>query len=342
MKNKVLVIMSAFMLVLLTGCSFSSFTGGKNKETVIPENSLIITEKKSIDLASGKLAIPEGYIIGEAEVTDASSGNQYKLTGIWEEKEEQNDALEEGTEEVNIDDLDMTKLDNTGAEEEPAVEYKEPEDKDILFYYVEGEDTTSPDEVISGMQISSCMNVYVRYLKDLILLNYPMIDDITMNDAKGNPVTSETGAIKDRVSKDGKWFYTTFTCTSGEGKQTTYNTLCYPKTFYGIVLLSTNTKNNCSRDFRMYVFSNDGEGKILKENDYTRFMDQIKSDYSLSGFYTAPVIDENNSAKTNYYNGRSYAQFEDLMQDTYNYFTLKENNQEEEKEEGIKFNLGND
>lgn len=342
MKKRVIVI-SLCGLVMFNGCSFSSFTGGKkDMGPVIPENALVVSENNSIDIGPGKIKIPEGYVLGETSVIDGYTKNEYSFAGIWEKKEEEQEKTTD--DELNIDELDMDKLDDKSLSEEnsevPTVEYKEAVDPDVLFYAISGEDKSSPDKELAMDQVRSCMNVYVGYFRDLLTLNYPMLDDITKNDKTGKPEVDESGYTSTRISKDRKWYYTTFTCTSGDAKTTTYNTMCYPKTYFGVVMLSVDLQNDSSREFHLLAFSNDSEGKIMSEADYDSFFGKIKTDYNLSGFYTAPEMVEEANSSTNLYDGRTYAQFNDLMQDTYNYYSLKNSNVDEESEQGLTFDFG--
>lgn len=312
MKRKVALFVSILCALSMTGCSFSSFgeTKAKAEEVTVPSDALIISDSNKISLDVGDIKIPDGYTIGSGDFTDSSSGNAFSLVGVWKTVEE------EAATSASSDELLV--------EETP--DYKSAVDNDIMFCCMYGEDTSSPDKELDRGEVKSSLSVYSNYLTTFLSLNYMMMDDLTLNDSEGTPIVDDSGKTSTRISKDGNWYYTTFTCTSGEKLTTTYNTLCYPKSYYGLIMLGTNQNPDYSRKYFIFMFSNDSEGNIMEEAEYNSLFTQIKSLYDLHGFYTPVLLSSEKDSSKNYYNGRTYAQFNDLMLDTYNYYILKETN----------------
>lgn len=311
MKKKLgLIVMLGMTTIMMSGCSFSSFTGSNTsaEESEIPSDVLVASEENKISVGSGiaDITVPEDYKVGSGEFTD-QTGNKFNLYGIWKNKNSTDSVSE-----------------NVSSNETTTVDYKSPTDKDIEFYAMYGEDTMSPDAELELGEVRTSLATYNGYLSSLISLNYPMIDDISLNDSNGQPVVDKSGNTSPRMSRDGKWYYTTFTATSGDSVSTTYNTLCYPKSYFGIMMLGTNQNEDSSRKYYIFVFSNDSTGKIMSEAEYDMLYSQIKSVYSLDGFYTAPEMSDSSMVdkSKNYYNGRTYSQFEALMEDTYNYYII--------------------
>ncbi len=316
MKKRIAVLAGILCSLMLNGCSFSSFSGTKSdtEQSLIPSDALIATADNKIKLGEKDLNIPEGYTIGTGTFTDSTSNNQFELVGVWKTEDK------EATPSTISNDVSSLLGDIS-----QNTDYKEAIDNDILFYVLSGEDKASPDRELSRGEVKSSLAAYNTYLTSLLSINYPMIDDITLNDSDGYPIVDELGNTSPRVSADGKWYYTAFTATSGKGITTTYNTLCYPKSYYGILLLGKDQNPDHSREYRIFVFSNDGNGKIMGRNEYDSLFKQIKNIYQLHGFYTMPQLSTMKDSLKNYYNGRSYLQFNDLMLDTHNYYILKEN-----------------
>ena len=315
MKKKV-VLMSLISALALSGCSFSSFTGTKAsaEQPLVPKDALVAIEDSKVSLGVCDITISDGFTVGSGEFTDSTSNSKFNLTGVWKTIEKEEAATEVSANEVL-----------TPTEDVPNVDYKEAVDNDILFYVMSGEDNTSPDKELDKGEVKTSLTTYTNYLSTLLSMNFPKIDDITLNDSEGNPIVDEQGKISARTSSDGNWYYTTFTATSGEKVTTTYNTLCYPKSYYGVMVMGTNQNPDYSRKYFIFVFSNDSQGEIMNESAYNSLFTQIKSNFKLHGFYTMPQLSTEKDPATNYYNGRSYEQFNDLMQDTFNYYILKNN-----------------
>ena len=328
MKRRFVLLLSSICVLSMTGCGISSFSGTKvaAEENTVPSDALVAIEDTQISLDTGNIKIPDGYTIGSGEFTDSTSSstssNKFTLYGIWKTEDDDSNETEDTTESTDVE----------IAATEEMTDYKQVTDNDLIFYVMFGEDNNSPDRELSKSEVNTSLKAYNSYLSSLLSFNYPSIDDITLNDSEGQPIVDEQGNISARTSKDGNWYYTTFTATSGEKVITTYSTICYPKTYYGIMMLGTDQNPDYSRKYFIFVFSNDSNGEILAEDEYNSLFNQIKTLYSLDGFYTTVQLSAEKDDSTNYYNGRSYAQFDDLMQDTYNYFILKGNSETEDEQ----------
>ena len=92
------------------------------------------------------------------------------------------------------------------------------------------------------------------------------------------------------------------------------------------MMLGANQNPDYSRKYFIIMFSNDSNGQIMEESEYNSLFSQVKSLFKLNGFYTKILLPSEKDPALNYYNGRSYSQFDELMKDTYNYYILNENN----------------
>lgn len=326
MKKKIAVLLSGLMIFSMTGCSFSNFgeTAETKNEIEYPSDALVAIEGKEITLDTGKIKVPEGYTIGSGNFTDSTKNNPFSLIGVWKTTED------EAVTELSID----AELE----EAEKKADYKTAIDNDIVFYIMSGKDTTSPDKDLDKGQVKASLTTYSNYLSKLLNLNYLMIDDLTSNDAQGTPLYDDNGKALTRISSDSNWYYTTFTCTSGEKLTTTYNTLCYPKSYYGIMMLGANQNQDHSRSFFIIMFSNDSKGQIPEESEYNSLFTQVKSLFKLNGFHTPTLLSSEKDPALDYYNGRSYSQFDELMKDTYNYYILNENNNSATEDASVETN----
>ncbi len=313
MKKKIAVLLSGLMFFSITGCSFSNFGGTTKTDeaVVVPKDSLVAIEGQEIVFDNGKIQIPEDYTIGSGNFTNPTDNTPFSLVGIWKTTEE------EATTEISTDESE---------EVQKKVDYKNAIDNDIVFYVMSGEDTTTPDKDLDKGQVKTSLTTYYNYLYKLFNMSHLKMDDLTLNDAEGKNIKDDSGKTSTRISSDGNWYYTTFTCTSGDKLKTTYNTNCYPKTYYGIMMLGANQNPDYSRKYFIIMFSNDSNGQIMEESEYNSLFSQVKSLFKLNGFYTKILLPSEKDPALNCYNGRSYSQFDELMKDTYNYYILNENN----------------
>lgn len=144
---------------------------------------------------------------------------------------------------------------------------------DIMMYVYEGLDVNSPHVHLGPGQVLSCFSsVYMERFRSLVNGAVFSID---------SDFTS---------SSDGKYYLNCFTGKSGEYIATTYGTHCYPKTYYGIYAMEQTTTTS-DRRWYGFVFSNDATGEIFTEKEYTYLLGQIKTNLSVSAFYTVASPD---------------------------------------------------
>lgn len=179
--------------------------------------------------------------------------------------------------------------------------YVLPTDSDIIMYVYEGKDTASPDNSLTDSEARySIAQTYMQVFRENV-------------DGKisADPIT---------VSND-DWYILQLTGYSGDYLTTSYGTMCYPKYYYGVYALEK-TNDNYSRNYSGFVFSNDSTGKIISEKDYNDIYGQIKTAFSITKFYSAPML-EYDEAK-DFSNGYSYKQFSALFADAINYYGMVE------------------
>lgn len=315
MKKKIAVLLSGLMILSITGCGFSNFSGteGTGKVTeqiIVPSDAILAQENNVISLDIGDIKVPDGYTIGSGKFTDPTTKKDFSVIGVWKTEKKE----------------DAASTDLSETEQAAFVNYKTITDEDILFYVMYGDDNLSPDAELGISEVRTSLSTYNNYFKTLLSLNFPVIDDITKNDTNGNPVVDESGNLSARISIDKKWYYTTFTATSGQSLTTTYSTICYPKSYYGVMMLEAQQSPEHSRKYYTFVFSNNSKGEIFNKEDYYSLFSQVKKLYDLYGFYTAPQLSAEKDQSINYYNGRSFEQLNDLFKDTFNYYIIEENN----------------
>ena len=176
-----------------------------------------------------------------------------------------------------------------------------PSENRILFYITDGIDLASPDAVIEDSQaMNSIKSVHMA------------------------PFQTETGArmsIDPALTKNDHWYCLCFTGFNGDYLMTSYGTLCYPKTYYGVYVLQKETATH-TRNYSGFVFSNDNSGDIFTEEEYNSVFEQIKAAYGLTEFYdvakNAVIYDPLQDTS----NGRTYYQIEELFHNTENYYIM--------------------
>ena len=127
---------------------------------------------------------------------------------------------------------------------------------------------------------------------------------------------------------NGEWYILQMTGNSGEYLFTTYNSLCYPKQYYGIYAVQNTTDEESNhRRYYGFIFSNDGTGNIMTEQDYNNLVEQIKEAFTITDFYTNPQNEYNYDPAVDYSKGYSYSQIETLFQNTKNYYVMLEEQQ---------------
>lgn len=182
-------------------------------------------------------------------------------------------------------------------------EYILPTDSDVIMYIYEGTDLASPDSSLeeADARISMTQN-YVQIFRQMV----------------SGSVICDPQAIL-----NGEWYALQITGNSGEYLFTTYNTLCYPKQYYGIYAVQNTTDEDSNhRRYYGFVFSNDSTGNIITEQEYNSLIEQIKEAFTISTFYTNPQNEAYYDPAIDYSKGYSYSQIETLFKNTENYYVM--------------------
>lgn len=181
--------------------------------------------------------------------------------------------------------------------------YVYPTDSDIILYVYEGKDGASPDTELEDKDARfSIAQTYVQVFRQTV---------------NGTVSTDPVAML------NGDWFALQLTGYSGDYIATTYNTMCYPKYYYGIYTLQKEKDNDTySRRYYGFVFSNDGTGEPMKEAAYNDLVGQIKKSFSLAEFYSAPQLATNYEAEKDFSHGYAYNQFASLFENAANYYGM--------------------
>ena len=180
-------------------------------------------------------------------------------------------------------------------------EYSLELDGDIMLYIYDGIDSNSLHEEITDNEAkSSFVGTYIGYLREAVQGKFNI-----------DPVVT--------YSKDDNYFVCCFEGNSGEYLSTTYSAMCYPKTYYGIFTLQKKTETH-DRHFYGFVFSNDNEGEIFKESEYTYLLNEIKTQFNIEQFYTIAQNPSYYDPEKDVSAGRSYDQILSLFENTYLYY----------------------
>lgn len=180
-------------------------------------------------------------------------------------------------------------------------EYILPSNGDILLYVYEGLDTKSPHAELTDSQArSSFLNSYFGTIKNSAAVR----------------ITADNGIT---YTSDDEHYVCCYTGYSGEYFTTTYSAVCYPRTYYGIYALQKVT-DTYERRWCGFVFSNDSEGEIFTEGEYTDLMGQIKAGLDITEFYSLAQNKYNYDPMKDVASGRSYEQMLDLFANTYIYY----------------------
>ena len=188
--------------------------------------------------------------------------------------------------------------------DEPDKKYTTKSDGDIMFYIYDGVDKNSLHEEITDNEArGSFTNTYISYLRDAVQGKFNVDPTLT-------------------YSADDKYFVCCLDGNSGDYLTTTYSAMCYPKTYYGIYTLQKNT-TTFSRQFYGFIFSNNEDGDIFSEEEYNSLMDDIKTQFDITEFYSTPQIATNYDTSKDISAGRSYNQMLTLFENTYLYYGEK-------------------
>jgi len=186
--------------------------------------------------------------------------------------------------------------------------YALPTDSDVVLYVYEGTDLASPDSTLEEVdaRISMTQN-YIQIFRQMV----------------SGSVISDPQAVL-----NGEWYALQMTGNSGEYLFTTYNSLCYPKQYYGIyVVQNTTDEESNHRRYYGFIFSNDSKGSIITEQEYNSLLEQIKESFTITTLYTNPQNEYNYDPAVDYSKGYSYSQIKTLFQNTKNYYVMLEEQQ---------------
>ncbi len=173
-------------------------------------------------------------------------------------------------------------------QEKPEKEYVLDYDGDVLLYIYEGSDTNSQHMEISNAQAKDSLRMYASILTSAVSSSVPTFDT--------TPV----------LTADKQTYAITFSANSGKNITTTYNEMLYPKTYYGVYTVDAGLKEDATRHFYGFVFSNDSEGEIFKKSEYENLFGQIKTAFGISEF----TYVETQPQELQFRTGRTY---EDLV-----------------------------
>lgn len=210
---------------------------------------------------------------------------------------------------------------------EKDVNYISPNDEDIMFYVFKGNDLKTPATELKVSEANTSLATYIKYF-------------VAEADKRSNPVITANGSLIDINGDDYKnekyWVYPFYMYENREAITTTYNETLYPKYFYGVCILDRDADNKPSRDWYMFIFSNDATGKLIGEEDYTRIFEQeIKGQFGLSIFptqFTEKEVEQRETAGIAYTDplfvapeGYDYEQFLELFEGTTSYYRVLPN-----------------
>lgn len=332
MKRKINFYIVLFIsFILLVSCESANFDG--HKDNGMDKYGTLKSQESNI-LTMGteeKLSIPRRYTLIKGREKDSVYNTEFDVYGVIDESDNEINSssnINKRESESSIDNVETQEV------ELPV------NDSSIIFYAIYGIDLMSPDENIDSTQVKSSMDKYLSYAKNTLSITSITLDSIAENDEEGNSVLENSKTIP-RTSSDGKWYYTSFTCYSGKSISTSYNTACFPKTYYGIILLSKDLDQENKRYWRIYIFSNNQEGKTFSEEDYNDIFEQIKESYQLRLFYTIKQLNYDSELDT--HNGLNYQQFSNLFINTKNYYVMAKNGAIQSDEESkIDLSIGID
>lgn len=158
------------------------------------------------------------------------------------------------------------------------VRYIRPDDEDIIFYAFKGTDLVTPDTDLSASQAERSLRAYIQYF----------VDEKTK---RSRPILAAGGGIldinQDEYLEESYWIYPFYAYDNRESITSTYNTLLYPKYYYGVCILDREASSLPSRNWYLFVFSNDASGELMAEDGYKKIFDvDIKEQFGLSIFPT--------------------------------------------------------
>ena len=308
----------------LSGCtSFSaaSTNNSRGSSLTAPAGTILIKEGQVIEAGGFRCRLPDGFSWGSDSFTGKTAAGvkeKYQLSESWRTQELMDDV--------------QTKSDQKTGD---SIQYLDMLHPGIMLYIMYGIDPSSPSEELTNTEINSSISSYASLFRQAFSIRSFTIDPAAANDEMGQQILTEDGKSVPRTSDDKKWYYISFVSYAGNAEQTSYGASCYPKTYYGILLISSDCLEE-GREYYVFAFSNDGNGGILSEDEYEHLFQSIREQFHLSLFYTPQqiVYDENKAMPY----GRTYVQIEELFQESQYYYQMKKAEGTEEQDSGFSLN----
>lgn len=251
-KIKVMLVLGSILVCCgLTSCSIEvagSSSGQEEQAEVIPEGFYPTIRSQTIKVGDRiSLQLPEAYRYAKREVEAVdTSGNHVGTYTAW-----------------------------YGLKKD--VVYVQPDDEDITFYAFKGVDLVTPDEELTAPQAERSLRSYV--------LNF-----VGEKEKRSSPVMAAGGTLldinQDELLNEGYWVYPFYVYDNRDGITSTYGTMLYPKYYYGVCILDRRASSLPSREWYMFIFSNDAAGGMIGEGDYDRIFAGIKERFGITRFPT--------------------------------------------------------
>lgn len=253
LKNyKIMLILGSFLFCCnFTACSIEVAglaSGQAEQEEVIPEGFYPTIRSQTIKVGEGmSLQLPESYHYAQRKVDAVdTAGNHVGTYTAW-----------------------------YGFEKDVA--YVRPDDEDVMFYVFKGTDLVTPDEELTAPQAERSLRSYV--------LNF-----VGEKEKRSSPVMAAGGTLidinQDGFLGEGYWVYPFYVYDNRDGITSTYGTMLYPKYYYGVCILDRWASSLPSREWYMFIFSNDAAGGMVDEGNYERIFAGIKERFGITRFPT--------------------------------------------------------
>lgn len=170
-------------------------------------------------------------------------------------------------------------------------EYALELDMDNMLYIYDGLDVFSPHQLITESEaLRSITGAYIGNFRTLVT---------------GKNFNVDPSVV---YSSDERYYIASFEGRSGDYLTTTYSSVCYPKTYYGIYGVERRTVTS-DRRYYGFIFSNDARGEIFTKSEYESLLGQVKEALSIEKLYTLHNADSVfYDPATDVSNGRSYEQ----------------------------------
>lgn len=349
MKRKLLFMGVATLLSLsLCGCSTSHSNRVKTSRITKQTVGAIKAEGTNvIALTDGKIELPENYryILKDdgdlksyfvfnpdvsnaiADKRDGREDGEYEeaVRIAWEQAKAEAEKKAKGffnTSKSPILEEDVFVFDTTA--------YSTAYNENTYLYIFEGVDRATPDEELTDSEIKMSVSTYIQNSIGANLTLEGMLTDsepIPKSPKNVDEYTIEATKWLFNEKLNGDYYVLSFTAYFGDYMSSTYGTLCYPFTYYGVFLLDKECKQGSIRRWYGFVFANDSAGGYFSEEEYTDLFEQIKQEFGISTFYTNPWDKQDYfyDADKDYRKGRSYSQYKELLLGTTQYYKMYEN-----------------